>query len=416
MRVRARARQRGVALPLVISDHADWDGPDRHHRRHRRREVWVTHGAGGCAGALVRDARAQARPLDIVGYGDEDDARRPSRQAMSRTATCMNRFAELLDRLAYEPGRNNKLRLMTDYFAARRRSGARLRARGADRRTFVPARQARHDPRADRRAHRSGAVRAVLRLCRRSFRDGRADVAGALSPLPAAGRGGGKAVGRGSGVVCSPHPRPLSGSGVAPAKVPTSRPAVRVESGERGDPSLSESSATLATLGKAELPAQLARWLDALDETGRWALLKLVTGGLRIGVSARLAKTAVGGARRQGRAGDRAGLAGLAPPYLELFAWLEGRADKPASRDPAPFRPAMLAHAIEETDFAALDPRRFHRPNGNGTASACRRSPAATTTATRSRGFIRAPARTFPESFPDLLEALRLPARSTASC
>ena len=41
------------------------------------------------------------------------------------------------------------------------------------------------------------------------------------------------------------------------------------------------------------LPAQLARWLDALDETGRWALLKLVTGALRIGVSARLAKTAV---------------------------------------------------------------------------------------------------------------------------
>ena len=50
---------------------------------------------------------------------------------------------------------------------------------------------------------------------------------------------------------------------------------------------------TLAALGKAELPAQLAAWLDGLDETGRWALLKLVTGALRIGVSARLAKTAV---------------------------------------------------------------------------------------------------------------------------
>ena len=49
---------------------------------------------------------------------------------------------------------------------------------------------------------------------------------------------------------------------------------------------------TLSTLGKAQLPQQLARWLDALDETGRWALIKLVTGGLRVGVSARLAKTA----------------------------------------------------------------------------------------------------------------------------
>ena len=48
-----------------------------------------------------------------------------------------------------------------------------------------------------------------------------------------------------------------------------------------------------ARSARSELPAQLARWLDGLDETGRWALLKLVTGALRIGVSARLAKTAV---------------------------------------------------------------------------------------------------------------------------
>ena len=50
---------------------------------------------------------------------------------------------------------------------------------------------------------------------------------------------------------------------------------------------------------------------------------------------------------------------GLSPPYTELFAWLEGRAEKPETRDLAPFRPAMLAHAIEETDFAALNPQDF---------------------------------------------------------
>ena len=50
---------------------------------------------------------------------------------------------------------------------------------------------------------------------------------------------------------------------------------------------------------------------------------------------------------------------GLAPPYLDLFAWLEGRGDKPVNRDPAPFRPVMLAHAIEDTDFANLDPADF---------------------------------------------------------
>jgi DNA ligase-1 len=112
---------------------------------------------------------------------------------------------------------------------------------------------------------------------------------------------------------------------------------------------------TIATLGKAQLPAQIARWLDALDETGRWALLKLVTGALRVGVSARLAKTAAAAIGNKDVQEIELIWPGLAPPYLELFAWLEGRADKPSSDDPAPFRPAMLAHAIEETDFAALN-------------------------------------------------------------
>ncbi len=124
-------------------------------------------------------------------------------------------------------------------------------------------------------------------------------------------------------------------------------------------PSLSEVIETLSTLGKSYLPAQLARWLDALDETGRWALLKLVTGGLRIGVSARLAKTAA--ASLGGKEPNEIEILwpGLTPPYTELFAWLEGRGEMPVSRDPAPFRPAMLAHALEDTDLAALDPKDF---------------------------------------------------------
>jgi DNA ligase-1 len=121
-------------------------------------------------------------------------------------------------------------------------------------------------------------------------------------------------------------------------------------------PTLSGVITTLATLGKAQLPAQLARWLDQLDETGRWTLLKLVTGALRIGVSARLAKTAV--AALGDKAPDEIELIwpGLAAPYLDLFAWLEGRADKPATGDPVPFRPVMLSHAIDEADLVALDP------------------------------------------------------------
>jgi DNA ligase-1 len=124
-------------------------------------------------------------------------------------------------------------------------------------------------------------------------------------------------------------------------------------------PTLTEVVTTLRTLGKTELPSQLARWLDELDETGRWALLKLVTGAMRIGVSARLAKTAAAALGDKDPHELELMWPGLARPYLELFAWLEGRAEKPVNLDPAPFRPVMLAHAIEDADFANLDAADF---------------------------------------------------------
>ena len=176
--------------------------------------------------------------------------------------------------------------------------------------------------------------------------------------------------------------------------------------GEGKELSLTAVIETLATLGKAQLPQQLARWLDALDETGRWALIKLVTGGLRIGVSARLAKAAV--AAMGGKEAQEIELLwpGLAPPYGELFAWLEGRADQPASGDPAPFRPPMLAHALEDSDLAGLDPAAFMaewkwdgirvqavaaRRDGNMVARLYSRT-----------------GEDISKSFPDLLDALRL--------
>jgi putative mRNA 3-end processing factor len=73
MRVRARARQNGVELPLVISDHADWAGLTATIAATGASEVWVTHGAED---ALVHWCGTQglaARPLRIVGYGDEDE-------------------------------------------------------------------------------------------------------------------------------------------------------------------------------------------------------------------------------------------------------------------------------------------------------------------------------------------------------
>ena len=225
----------------------------------------------------------------------------------------MNRFAELLDRLAYEPGRNNKLRLITAHF-----------------------RQTSDPDRGYALAALTGALsfkHAKPGLIRDLIADRTDPELFALSY---------DYVGDLSETVALMWPKaPLPGHNNPPP------------------PTVSEVVTTLRTLGKTELPKQLARWLDELDETGRWALLKLVTGAMRIGISARLAKTAAAALGDKDPHDVELMWPGLTPPYLDLFAWLEGRAEKPVNLDPAPFRPVMLAHAIENTDFANLDAADF---------------------------------------------------------
>src|SRR6266436_4225636 len=105
--------------------------------------------------------------------------------------------------------------------------------------------------------------------------------------------------------------------------------------------------------------SDLEPWLDALDATGRWALLKLVTGSLRIGVSARLAKTAL--AEWGGVEINRIEEVwhALAPPYQPLFEWLEGCGPAPQTGDLPTFCPLMLAQPIEESDLEGLDPQDY---------------------------------------------------------
>src|SRR5262245_12750479 len=74
MRVRARARQRGVELPLVISDHADWDGLTATITATGAEEIWVTHGQEDALVHWCQGRGLRARPLAIVGYGDEDES------------------------------------------------------------------------------------------------------------------------------------------------------------------------------------------------------------------------------------------------------------------------------------------------------------------------------------------------------
>jgi putative mRNA 3-end processing factor len=72
MRVRARARQQGVELPLVISDHADWDELTGTIAELAPGELWITHGREEALARWAELNGIAARPLSLVGYEDED--------------------------------------------------------------------------------------------------------------------------------------------------------------------------------------------------------------------------------------------------------------------------------------------------------------------------------------------------------
>ncbi|MGQ0590635.1 MAG: cisplatin damage response ATP-dependent DNA ligase [Sphingosinicella sp.] len=111
----------------------------------------------------------------------------------------------------------------------------------------------------------------------------------------------------------------------------------------------------LASLGRAEAPGALAAMLDHLDASGRFALLKLATGALRIGISARLAKVGLAQAFDLDVDAVEEVWHGIGPPYLPIFAWAEGRGAQPTTEDVPVFRPFMLAHPLEETRVSMAD-------------------------------------------------------------
>ena len=218
----------------------------------------------------------------------------------------MTPFAELLDRLSYTPGRNAKIRLLQAYLRS------------------TP------DP------DRGWALAALTDGLPFSFQV-RRTLAELMAPRldPELYRLSRDYVGDTAETVALAWPEPDI-AGLAPR--------------------LADVVAQLELIGSRDLAAHLETWLDGLDAIGRWALLKLLTGGLRVGVSARLAKTAL--AEMHDRAADdiEAIWHGLRPPYTALFAWLDGTAEKPDVTGAPVFRPLMLAHPLEEQDFAALDP------------------------------------------------------------
>ncbi|MFI0395065.1 cisplatin damage response ATP-dependent DNA ligase [Paracoccus jiaweipingae] len=108
--------------------------------------------------------------------------------------------------------------------------------------------------------------------------------------------------------------------------------------------------AELQSTAKSDLPALIAGRLDALPPPERYAYLKLATGGLRVGVSARLARAALAEYGALPLTEVEEIWHGLTPPYPDLFAWAEG-GPRPDAAAHAPFRPVMLS---TPTDLAAL--------------------------------------------------------------
>ena len=217
----------------------------------------------------------------------------------------MERFAELLDRLVFTSSRNAKLRLMGGYF---RQVGDPDRGHALAALTGV----------LEFKEAKPGQIRSLVQdrvdpvLFEWSY-----DYVGDLAETTAL---------------------------IWPAKPGANR-----------KPEITEVVETLAQTKRAHVPELIARWLDALEPTERWALLKLITGGLRVGVSQRLAKTALSEAFATDLQEIEEVWHGLSPPYQELFAWLEGRQGRPEIDTRAAFRPLMLANPLEDHEVDQLD-------------------------------------------------------------
>lgn len=127
---------------------------------------------------------------------------------------------------------------------------------------------------------------------------------------------------------------------------------------EPEDHSLREAVEELGKTAKAELPALIMRRLSSMTPTQRYAYLKLATGGLRVGVSARLARTALAQFGAVPVEEIEELWHGLSAPYLPLFQWLEG-GDKPVNLAAAPFRPVMLSTPTDLDDLSDHPPVQF---------------------------------------------------------
>ena len=275
----------------------------------------------------------------------------------------MNRFAELLDRLVLTPSRNGKLTLLADYFRDVHDPDRGLCACGDHRRSRHRRGEAGHAARAGRRAHGSGAVRLFLRLCRRSRRDRFAGLAGTRARAPITRR------------------------------------------------RLAEVVEKLQSASRSDGPAVLAACSTSAGISARFAIIKLVTGGLRIGVSARLAKQALADFGEGRRRRDRGTLARADAALRDAVRVAGGQGAKARDSRPGRCSARSCCRIPSRTTIWRSSTRPTMSPSGNGTASASRQCRSADV-----GGFIRAPATIFPAPSPIWSTPWISTPRSTANC
>ncbi|MDR6832657.1 MULTISPECIES: cisplatin damage response ATP-dependent DNA ligase [unclassified Sphingopyxis] len=254
----------------------------------------------------------------------------------------MKAFAALIDRLIYTRSRNSKLALIADYLK---------HTPDPDRGWAIAA----LTESLDFPAVKSAMVRALLatRVDEELFRLSRhfvgdtAETAALLWPDPPSVRG-------------EERLSPATARLEPPAAVLRDAPSTSsgAAQDERNSLTISEAVDALSAATRATAPAILADLLDRLDVDGRYALLKLALGGMRVGVSARLAKQAFAQAFDVPVDDVEELWHAIPPPYAPLLAWGEGRAERPDLADVAFFRPFMLAHPLEDgtvdlADYAA---------------------------------------------------------------
>lgn len=124
-------------------------------------------------------------------------------------------------------------------------------------------------------------------------------------------------------------------------------------------PSLSEVIERFSASSKQEIKDYLVLLLDNMTPEQRWALLKLGTGSMRVGVSARFIKNVLAQFSGKDVQEIESIWHAVAPPYTELFDWLEGRSDKPDVSKSLTFHPMMLSHAIEDSELESITPDEF---------------------------------------------------------